>query len=99
MQPHSTITPYLLTMISKPWLALLGLLPAFGASAATNTQPNILFVLTDDRDYHMQSLEHMPLLQKYMVNEGTTYNDHYCTVAICCPSARKSLDRQASSQY
>lgn len=28
----------------------------------------------------------MPLLQKYVINEGTTFNNHHCTVAICCPS-------------
>ncbi|KAF1813934.1 Arylsulphatase [Eremomyces bilateralis CBS 781.70] len=49
-------------------------------------QPNILFILTDDQDWHMQSLQHMPLLQKHLVNEGTLYSRHYCTVAICCPS-------------
>ncbi|KAF4451702.1 arylsulfatase precursor [Fusarium austroafricanum] len=34
-------------------------------------QPNILFILTDDQDLHMES---------------TTYNQHYCTVALCYPS-------------
>ena len=28
----------------------------------------------------------MPLLQKYLLNEGTLYSNHYCTVALCCPS-------------
>ena len=70
-------------MASKIWtivraLAVLGL--------ARAKRPNILFVLTDDQDLHMDSLEYMPLLQKYLVNEGTTYDRHYCTVAVCCPS-------------
>lgn len=34
----------------------------------------------------MESLQHMPLLQKYLLNEGTLYSNHYCTVALCCPS-------------
>lgn len=34
----------------------------------------------------MQSLQHMPLLQKHLINEGTLYSNHYCTVALCCPS-------------
>ncbi|KAK4499656.1 hypothetical protein PRZ48_010174 [Zasmidium cellare] len=49
-------------------------------------QPNFVFVLTDDQDYEMKSLDYMPLLQKYLANEGTSYERHYCTVAICCPS-------------
>ncbi|KAF2014187.1 Arylsulphatase [Aaosphaeria arxii CBS 175.79] len=56
------------------------------ALGATAKKPNILFILTDDQDWHMQSLEHMPFLQKYLVQEGTLYTNHYCTVAICCPS-------------
>jgi hypothetical protein len=27
-------------------------------------QPNILFIITDDQDGHMGSIEHMPLLKK-----------------------------------
>ena len=34
----------------------------------------------------MQSLAHMPLVQKYLINEGTLYSRHFCTVALCCPS-------------
>jgi arylsulfatase A-like enzyme len=34
----------------------------------------------------MHSLDYMPLLQKYLVNEGTLFLKHFCTVAICCPS-------------
>lgn len=57
-----------------------------GAAIAAREKPNILFILTDDQDWHMQSLEHMPLLQKYLLNEGTLYANHFCTVALCCPS-------------
>ena len=53
---------------------------------AVAKKPNILFVLTDDQDWHMESMQHMPLLHKYMINEGTLFANHYCTVAICCPS-------------
>ncbi|KAF7523244.1 hypothetical protein G7054_g11829 [Neopestalotiopsis clavispora] len=54
------------------------------------TQPNILFILTDDQDWHMESVHHMQNLKSLVVNEGLTYNQHYCTVALCCPS-RASL--------
>lgn len=49
-------------------------------------KPNIVFFLTDDQDKHMDSLEYMPLLQKYITDKGTLYNSHYCTTAVCCPS-------------
>ncbi|KAK7547732.1 alkaline-phosphatase-like protein [Phyllosticta paracitricarpa] len=49
-------------------------------------QPNILFILTDDQDIHLGSLDYMPKLKKYITEQGTTFTQHHCTVAICCPS-------------
>ncbi|KAH8816385.1 alkaline-phosphatase-like protein [Xylogone sp. PMI_703] len=53
---------------------------------STDRRPNIVFILTDDQDVHLQSLDYMPLLHKYLINEGTLYKRHYCTTAVCCPS-------------
>ncbi|CAK7213426.1 hypothetical protein SBRCBS47491_001792 [Sporothrix bragantina] len=63
-------------------IALLGI----ASSALATKKPNILFILTDDQDWHMESMQHMPFLQKYLLHEGTLYSNHYCTVALCCPS-------------
>ncbi|KAM0723466.1 hypothetical protein Q7P37_000452 [Cladosporium fusiforme] len=49
-------------------------------------KPNFLFILTDDQDLHMQSIDYMPLLNKHITSKGTTFEKHYCTVSICCPS-------------
>ncbi|CAK4032708.1 Arylsulfatase [Lecanosticta acicola] len=49
-------------------------------------RPNIVFILTDDQDHNMQSLDYMPLLKKHLVDRGTSFEKHYCTVSICCPS-------------
>lgn len=69
--------------------AIATLLLASKPAAATK-RPNIVLVLTDDQDVHMNSIEHMPLVQKYLQYEGTTYDRHYCTITLCCP-ARVSL--------
>lgn len=58
---------------------------ALGQSTSNN-RPNIVFILTDDQDLHMDSLAYMPYLQKHLVDEGTSYERHYCTIALCCPS-------------
>ena len=34
----------------------------------------------------MDSLAYMPFVQKHLADQGTTYERHYCTVALCCPS-------------
>jgi len=56
---------------------LLGIVFALCAAAK---RPNILFIITDDQDSHMESVEHMPLLHKYIAEEGTTFNNHFCTI-------------------
>ncbi|KAH8673257.1 alkaline-phosphatase-like protein [Ilyonectria robusta] len=66
-------------------LASVAALLLFGSSAVCG-RPNILFILTDDQDLHMESVEHMPYLKELIVDEGITYTQHYCTVALCCPS-------------
>ncbi|CAK7224015.1 hypothetical protein SBRCBS47491_005405 [Sporothrix bragantina] len=56
------------------------------ASLVTAKQPNFVFILTDDQDTHMNSLDHMPFVQKHLLFEGTHFPRHYCTMALCCPS-------------
>ena len=51
-----------------------------------NKPPNIVLILTDDQDLHMNSLEYMPLLKKHIIDKGTYFKRHYCSTAICCPS-------------
>ncbi|KAM0227199.1 hypothetical protein ACHAPO_011736 [Fusarium lateritium] len=60
------------------------------AVASKPSKPNIILILTDDQDVHMQSMDYMPLLKKYMADKGTMYQRHYCTTAVCCP-ARVSI--------
>jgi hypothetical protein len=49
-------------------------------------RPNIVFVITDDQDVHLSSLDYMPLVRKHLLEKGTYFNKHYCTTAVCCPS-------------
>ncbi|KAI8944841.1 arylsulfatase-like protein [Xylaria longipes] len=49
-------------------------------------RPNIVFILTDDQDLHMQSLDYMPFVQEHLINHGTSFRKHFCTTALCCPS-------------
>ncbi|KAI0514418.1 alkaline-phosphatase-like protein [Xylaria bambusicola] len=50
------------------------------------TRPNVVFVLTDDQDLHLDSLQYMPFVRKHLIEKGTSFNKHYCTTALCCPS-------------
>ena len=59
-------------------------------------QPNIVFIMSDDQDMHMDSLSYMPLLKKHITDEGTFFRRHYCTVALCCPSRASLLTGKAA---
>ena len=50
------------------------------------SRPNVIFILTDDQDVHLESLNYMPLVKKHLLDQGTYYGKHYCTTAVCCPS-------------
>lgn len=47
---------------------------------------NVVFILSDDQDAAMDSMAYMPLVQKHLGAEGTTYAKHFTTTAVCCPS-------------
>ncbi|KAF8979360.1 hypothetical protein BGZ46_005525 [Entomortierella lignicola] len=49
-------------------------------------KPNFLVFLTDDQDRRMNSLDHLPLVKKYIRDEGTEFTNYYTTTAMCCPS-------------
>lgn len=68
---------------------------AFFAGAAAR-RANIVFVFTDDQDYHHSSLDYMPALQQHLVAEGTSFTNHYATIAICCPSRVSLMRGQAA---
>ncbi|CAI4212328.1 unnamed protein product [Parascedosporium putredinis] len=63
----------------------LGLGDIFGPND-NGKRPNVLFILTDDQDLHMNSLDYLPLIRKHLINEGTLFKKHFCTTAICCPA-------------
>lgn len=42
-------------------------------------RPNFVVILTDDQDSHMDSIDHMEQVKKHLVDEGTSFEKHYCT--------------------
>ncbi|KAB8416331.1 hypothetical protein FH972_024851 [Carpinus fangiana] len=59
-------------------------------------RPNIVFVMTDDQDLHLDSLKYLPKIKKHLIDQGTYYSRHYCTIAICCPSRVSLLTGKAA---
>lgn len=49
-------------------------------------KPNFVFILSDDQDAELYSVAYMPRLRQHLAARGTTFNSHYVTTAVCCPS-------------
>ncbi|KAF1953000.1 Arylsulphatase [Byssothecium circinans] len=98
-------TTGLVTKFSVLWLATIASFYARSSSSSSATvrqnanatsKPNFVFIITDDQDLHLSSLDYMPLLQKHLAEQGTFYRRHYCTIAICCPSRVSLLTGRAA---
>jgi Sulfatase len=97
-QPHSrlrTTAKMLFTLL----LFVLALVVQNGYGATLHGRsnpPNIVFILTDDQDLHLNSLSYMQSVQKNLAQEGTTFNRHFATVSLCCPSRVSLLTGKAA---
>ncbi|KAL4813140.1 alkaline-phosphatase-like protein [Aspergillus spinulosporus] len=49
-------------------------------------KPNFVFIITDDQDLQLDSIEFMPLVSKHLKQKGTFFSNHFVTTALCCPS-------------
>ena len=47
----------------------------------TPKRPNIIFLLTDDQDKHLGSLEYMPFVKKHLIEKGTVFENHFVTTS------------------
>lgn len=61
-----------------------------GGTAPKTTPPNIIIILSDDQDLLLDSLHYTPRIKDRLIDQGTLYQRHFCTTAVCCPS-RASL--------
>jgi arylsulfatase A-like enzyme len=54
------------------------------SSNSSTTQPNIIFILTDDLDY--ASAQKMPTLNSELIEKGTSFENSFISHPVCCPS-------------
>ncbi|KAK8137059.1 hypothetical protein PG984_004999 [Apiospora sp. TS-2023a] len=76
--------------------ALLHQLPHIGPQKQSASRPNIVLILTDDQDLHMDSIDYMPYVKEHLINHGTFYKKHFCTTALCCPSRATLMTGKAA---
>jgi N-acetylglucosamine-6-sulfatase len=66
------------------------------SNPTTAPKPNFIFIMTDDQDLHLNSLDYQPSVQKHFAQQGTWFKKHFCTVALCCPSRVSLLTGKAA---
>lgn len=79
-------------------LCILSLLAAAGATGLfpelqqilgpgpAQPAPNFIFIITDDQDLQLDSVDYMPSTIKHLKQKGTVFRNHFVTTALCCPS-------------
>jgi len=57
-----------------------------GPVGASPARPNIVFILTDDQDLDLGSLNTMPLTRELIAQQGMTFQQDFVPLSLCCPS-------------
>lgn len=74
-------------------LAILISMGIYAVTAVPQTEipekPNIVFIVADDLD--LASMAELPKMKTLMADEGTTFSNHFVSLALCCPSRASML--------
>ena len=65
----------------------------------TEERPNFLFIIADDLDLELGTIEYMPNLQKLMTARGLTMEDYFISNPLCCPSRATFLRGQFTHNH
>jgi arylsulfatase A-like enzyme len=72
--------------------AAAGLAPAAASAAPPVPRPNVVVIETDDQT--AASMWAMPIVQRTLADEGTTFDNSFVSYALCCPSRATFLTGQ-----
>jgi hypothetical protein len=76
------------------WLLAVALLQ--DRVQAAERKPNIVVIMSDDQDTRLGSLDAQPYVRNTLMAEGILLDNHFATVAQCCPSRTSYLRGQAA---
>ncbi len=56
------------------------------AAGRATTRPNIVFILTDDQDLLLNSMQYLPQTKALIAAQGMTFTQDFVPLSLCCPS-------------
>jgi arylsulfatase A-like enzyme len=62
-------------------------------------RPNIVFIVTDDLDAKLNTIDYMKNLQELMIARGTSIDDFLISSSVCCPSRATILRGQYTHSH
>lgn len=75
--------------------SILTITPKDDVQVISNTErPNFVFILTDDLDAELGTIDYMPYLKELLISKGLTLEDYFVSNPVCCPSRSTYLRGQ-----
>jgi arylsulfatase A-like enzyme len=62
-------------------------------------RPNFVFILTDDLDGVLGTIDYMPYLKEHLIDQGTSLDEFFITTPVCCPSRVSFLRGQYTHNH
>ena len=62
-------------------------------------RPNIVFIMVDDLDATLGTTDYMPNLEKYLTNQGVSFEQFFTPTPVCCPSRVTFLTGQYARNH
>ena len=59
----------------------------------------IVYILTDDQDIRLGSLDVQPKLRSLVIEQGVMFENAYVTTPVCCPSRYARLYAVSAYKY
>ena len=98
MRMRGGLVPVVLAVALSLGAAALGGSARAAKAAAPSTQPNIVYVVTDDQTYESMAMG-MPRLAAGAYGNWVSFSDAVVNVANCCPSRTTVLTGQTASNH
>lgn len=92
MSPKFLLLPLVALMVLGPGAASTSM-----PRAPAPAHPNIVFILTDDLDTEYPEgtwIDHYPRLKALLADQGTTFENFFVSLSLCCPSRSSILRGQ-----